>query len=122
MSSWEQDLLPFLDKLPSYTGEIFYDFVKEFVGVIEGEILEIQRIKNVRILLQIPDVFLFFKINNKDILNLKERACFIDDDSSYTVRPGIRSNIEQFIELLKDHDKSITKSDVNKGTNNCICG
>ncbi len=80
MTSWEQDLLPFLDKLPSYTGEIFYNVVKEFVGVIEGEILEIQRIKSVRILFQIPDVFSFFQISNKDILNLKERACFIDDD------------------------------------------
>jgi hypothetical protein len=121
MTSWEQDLLPFLDKLPSYTDEVFYNFVKDFVGVIEGEILEIQRIKNVRILLQIPDVFSFFQINNKDILNLKERACFIADDSSYIVRPGIRSNIEQFIELLKDHYKSVTTSNEIKGINNCMC-
>lgn len=122
MTSWEQDLLPFLDKLPSYNGEIFYNFVKEFVGVIEGEILEIQRIKSVRILLQVPDVFSFFRISNKDILNLKERACFIDDDSSYIVRPGIRSNIEQFIELLKNHYKSVITSNGIKGINNCMCG
>ena len=80
MSSWEQDLVPFLDELPTYSDAVFYNFVKTFVGVIEGDILEIQRIKNVRILLQIPDVFSFFQINNKDILKLKEQACFIDVD------------------------------------------
>ncbi|CAF4059415.1 unnamed protein product, partial [Rotaria magnacalcarata] len=85
---WEQDLLPFLDELPTHS-----------------DILEIQRIKNVRILLQIPDVFSFFQINNKDIFKLKEQACFIDDNSNYIVRPGIRSDIEQFIELLKNHCK-----------------
>jgi hypothetical protein len=120
MSIWEQDLLPFLDKLPSYTDEVFYNFVKDFVGVVEGEILEMQRIKNVRILLKIPDVFSFFQINNKDILKLKEKACFIADDSSYIVRPGIRSNIEQFIELLKSHYESTTSNDI-KGMNNCMC-
>ena len=66
-----------------------------------------QRIKNVRILLQILDVFSFFQINNKDILKLKKQACFIDDDSSYIVRPGIRSNIEQFIELLKNSSRFV---------------
>ncbi|CAF4004750.1 unnamed protein product [Rotaria sordida] len=122
MASWEQDLLPFLDELLSYTDEAFYNFVRNFVGVIEGDILEIQRIKNVRILLQIPDVFSFFQINNKDILNLKERACFIVDDSSYIVRSGIRSNLEQFIELLKNHYKPVTATNQIKGVNNCMCG
>jgi len=122
MADWEQDLLPFLDELPSYTNETFYNFVKDFVGVIEGEMLEIQRIKNVRILLQIPDVFSFFRINNKDVLNLKERACFIADDSSYNLRPGIRSNMEQFIELLKNHYKPVTAPNQIKGVNNCMCG
>ncbi|CAF1327655.1 unnamed protein product [Rotaria sp. Silwood1] len=122
MSSWEQDLLPFLDELPTYSDAVFYSFVKNFVGVIEGDILEIQRIKNVRILLQIPDVFSFFQINNKDILKLKEQACFIDDDSSYIVRPGIRSNIEQFIELLKNHYKPIIEPNHAQGENSCMCG
>lgn len=121
MINWEQDLSQFLDKLPSYTDDVFYSFVKDFVGIVEGEILEIQRIKNVRILLKTPDVFSFFQINNQHILSLKERACFIADDSSYIVRPGIKCNLEQFIELLKSHYKSTTSNEI-KGTNNCICG
>ena len=121
MATWEEDLLPFLDELPYYTNEDFYNFVKNFVGVIEGEIFEMQRIKNVRVLLQIPDVFSLFQINNKDILNLKERACFIADDSSYVVRSGIRANIEQFIELLKQHYKPATARNRHEGLNICIC-
>ncbi|CAF2068100.1 unnamed protein product [Rotaria magnacalcarata] len=122
MSSWEQDLLPFLDELPTYSDAVFYNFVKNYVGVIEGDIIEIQRIKNVRILLQISDVFSFFQINNKDIFKLKERACFIDDNSNYIVRPGIRSDIEQFIELLKNHCKPITEPNYAQGENSCMCG
>ncbi|CAF3630509.1 unnamed protein product [Rotaria socialis] len=91
-------------------------------SLLDSDILEIQRIKNVRILLQIPDVFSFFQKNNKDILKLKEQACFIDDDPSCVVRPGIRSNIEQFIELLKNHYKPITEPNHAQGENSCMCG
>ncbi|CAF4740615.1 unnamed protein product [Rotaria socialis] len=100
--------------LPSLDDEINFDE--------DSDILEIQRIKNVRILLQIPDVFSFFQKNNKDILKLKEQACFIDDDPSCVVRPGIRSNIEQFIELLKNHYKPITEPNHAQGENSCMCG
>lgn len=122
MSSLEQDLMPFLDELPFYTGDLFYDFVKKVVGFVEGEIMEIQQIKNVRILLQTSDVFSFFKINNKDIFKLKQKACLIDDDLSYVVRPGIRANIEEFIEVLKDHYNPITTSSRTDRMNSCICG
>ena len=103
MTNMNEDSSSFLDNISSYSDDVFYRFAKEFVGVVEGEILEIQRIKNVRLLLRIPDVFSFFQINSKDTLDLKERACFINDDMEYVVRAGVRSNIEQFIELLQKH-------------------
>ena len=67
----------FLDNLSSYSDDVFYKFVKEFVGEIEGEILEIQRIKNVRILLQIPDIFSFFRINCKETFDLKKKLVLL---------------------------------------------
>ncbi|CAF2945704.1 unnamed protein product [Rotaria sp. Silwood2] len=131
MASMEQELLPFLENISSYSDDIFYKFVREFVGVIESEILEIRRIKNVRILLQVPDVFLFFQINSKDILKLKEKACFVTDDLQFIVRPGIKSNIEQFIEALKKYYESTSTnvnyissqrtSNVIKKTDYCMC-
>lgn len=121
MTSLEQDLAPFLDELPSYNGKNFYDLVKKFVGAVESEILEIQRIKNVRILLKITDVFSFFQVNNKDLALLKEQACLIGDNSCYIVRPGIRSNLEEFIEVLKNHYQPTTTSIQGKVSNSCIC-
>ncbi|CAF4293122.1 unnamed protein product [Rotaria magnacalcarata] len=106
MTTLEEELLPILGNVSSYSGDAFYKLVKDYVGIVEGEILEIQCIKNIRILLRIPDVFSFFQMNSKDIISLKQRACIIDDDMSYVVRAGIRSNIEQFIELLKQFHES----------------
>ncbi len=45
MDSEQGDLSLILDNISSYSGDAFYDFVKEFVGVIESEILKIQRVK-----------------------------------------------------------------------------
>ena len=87
----------------SYSEITFYDFVKNFVGDIEAEILQMQCIKNARTLLRINDVFSFFRINSKEIFDLKQRACFINDDMSHIVRPGVRSNMEYFLELVRNY-------------------
>ncbi|CAM4815916.1 unnamed protein product [Rotaria magnacalcarata] len=131
MATLEEELLPILDNVSSYSGDAFYKLVKDYVGIVEGEILEIQCIKNIRILLRIPDVFSFFQMNSKDIISLKQRACIIDDDMSYVIRAGIRSNIEQFIELLKQFHESksnnsnfpsqTTTSTAIKQSGQCIC-
>ncbi|CAF3788942.1 unnamed protein product [Rotaria sp. Silwood1] len=106
MNCEQSELSTLLDDLWLYSDDVFYDFVKKFVGQIEGEILEIQHIKNVRILLQIPDIFSFFQINCKEAYDLKKKACFIDDDMNFIVREGIKCNIEQFVDLLKRHYQS----------------
>jgi hypothetical protein len=132
MASIEQELMPFIDNIPSYSGDIFYKFVKDYVGVVEGEIFEIQRIKNIRILLQIPDVFSFLKINCKETLELKERACFVTDDFQYTIRPGIKSNIQQFIQFLRTYYESTSSNvdfdsaqrktpNANTEIDHCVC-
>jgi hypothetical protein len=129
----EQSEIPTLpNDLWSYSDDVFYTFVKGFVGDVEGEILEIQCIKNVRILLQVPDIFLFFQINCKETFDLKQKACFVGDDMKFMIRPGIKYNIERFIDLLKRHFESkltnnniilpdTTVSTENKKTSQCIC-
>ncbi|CAF3156472.1 unnamed protein product [Rotaria sp. Silwood2] len=106
MNCEQSELSTLPDDLWSYSDDVFYDFVKKFVGQIEGEILEIQHVKNVRILLQIPDIFLFFQINCKETYDLKKKACFIDDDMNFIAQEGIKCNIEQSIDLLKRHYES----------------
>ena len=85
MNCEPSEMSTLLDDLWSYSDDAFYNFVKEFVGRIEGEILEIQCIKNVRILLQVPDIFSFFQINCKETYDLKKKACFVADDMSFMV-------------------------------------
>ena len=103
MADIERELLPFVNEIPTYSGNVFYQFVKDNVGVVEGQVLEVQRIKNVRILLQAPDVFSFLKINCKEISTLKDEAGFTSDNHEYFVRPGIRSNMEQFVQFARKH-------------------
>jgi hypothetical protein len=94
--------------------------------------LEIQCIKNVRILSQVPDIFSFFQINCKETFDLKKKACFVGDDMKFMVRPGIKYNIERFIDLLKKHYESklvnntiilpyTTISTENKKISQCMC-
>lgn len=94
---------PFPDDFFSYSENRFYDFVKDFVGDIEAEIPQIQCIKNIRTLLRVNDVFSFFRMDCKETSDLKQKACFINDDMTYIVRAGIQSNMEHFIESLRRH-------------------
>ncbi|CAF1521394.1 unnamed protein product [Adineta steineri] len=87
----------------SYSDDAFYSFLKGFAGDVEGEILEIQCIKNIRILLKVPDIFSFFQMNCKETFDLKKKACFVDDDMKFMVQSGIKYDIEQFIDSLKRH-------------------
>jgi hypothetical protein len=105
MISIDNDQSPFPDDISSYSDDVFYKFVEEFVGEIEAEIWKVQRIRNVRILLRVPDVFSCFELECKEIRDLKTRACFVDD-TRYVVRAGIRYNIEHFIDLLRKHNVS----------------
>lgn len=108
----------FPDDLFSYSENKFLDFVKDFVGDIEAEILRVQCIKNVRTLLRIDDVFSLFRISCKETFPLKQMACFINDDMTYIVRPGIKSNMEYFIDSLrKSYASSGTKEQSSSFTN-----
>ncbi|CAM4788583.1 unnamed protein product [Rotaria magnacalcarata] len=132
MSCEQNEILTLPDDLWSYSDDVFYDFVKEYVGEIEAEILKIQRIKNVQTLLQVPDVFSFFQINCKETYDLKKKVCFIADDMTFMVRAGVRFNIQQFINLLKlqfesrlinvNAGSSATTTPIeNKKSAQCIC-
>ena len=91
----------FPDDLLSYSENRFFEFVKDFVGDIEAEILRIQCIRNVRTLLHVDDVFSLFDVSCKETFALKQISCFINDDLTYIVRPGIKSNMEYFIDSLR---------------------
>ncbi|CAF4335771.1 unnamed protein product [Didymodactylos carnosus] len=85
----------------TYSNDNFYDFVQEFLGDVESDIVKIQCLKNARLLLHTPNVFSLFDLDCADLLELKKRACFILKNNSYVVRPGIIYNIEYLINIFK---------------------
>ena len=94
-----QLLLP--DDIVSYENDSFYNFVRVFVGDIEKEILQVQHIKNIRLLLLVPDVFSFIDLECEDLLDLKKRVCFLVGNTHFVVKPGIKFNMEYFIRLAR---------------------
>lgn len=109
----QNDPLQLPDDLFSYENDKFFDFVHRFAGDIEAEILQIQRIKNARLLLLVPDVFSFLELECEALVNLKQRACFLTTDKRVVVKPGIKFNVELFIELVRR--KSLS-SGINKSS------
>lgn len=91
----------------SYSGDRFYDFVTNFVGEIEMNILRVQCIGNVRTVSHVTDVFAFFKLNCEETSVLKAQACFVTDDNVVVVKTGIRSNMEYFLTLLQSSYPSL---------------
>ncbi|CAF4833561.1 unnamed protein product, partial [Rotaria sp. Silwood2] len=91
-------LLP--DDIFSYTDTQFYDIVKRIVGESAAELLEIQSIRSPDSLLQIPDVFAILNIKCAALNSLKEKICLKSDDDLYIVKPGIKSLMNYFCELI----------------------
>ena len=99
-------LLP--DDIFSYTDTKFYDVVKRIVGESAADLLEIQSIRSTDLLLQIPDVFAILNIKCSALNSLKEKICLRTDDDLYIVKPGIKSLVNYFYELIiKKQDENI---------------
>ena len=99
-------LLP--DDIFSYTDTKFYDVVKRIVGESVADLFEIQSIRSIDLLLQIPDVFTILNIKCSALNSLKEKICLKTDDDLYIVKPGIKSLMNYFYELIiKKQDENI---------------
>ncbi|CAF3017336.1 unnamed protein product [Rotaria sp. Silwood2] len=75
------DLNNLSDDLLSYRNDRLYTFIEENVGIDEMMIIKMQSINNVRILINVPDIMAFLSFNSKEIIEIKSRICFIDEDN-----------------------------------------
>jgi hypothetical protein len=91
-------LLP--NDILSYNDTQFYNVVKQFVCDDAGDFLELQGIRNADSLILIPDVFAVLNINCAALKPLKEKLCLKSDDNIYMVKPGIKSLMSYFCELI----------------------
>ncbi|CAF0982891.1 unnamed protein product [Rotaria sp. Silwood1] len=84
----------------SYNDTQFYNVVKRFVCNDAADLLEFQAIRNADSLVLIPDVFAILNINCAALQPLKEKLCLKSDDDISLVKPGIKSLMNYFCELI----------------------
>ncbi|CAF4870296.1 unnamed protein product [Rotaria sp. Silwood2] len=108
------DLNNLSDDLLSYRNDRLYTFIEENVGIDEMMIIKMQSINNVRILINVPDIMAFLSFNSKEIIEIKSRICFIDEDNKrFMVKAGIQINLDNLISVLKDKRKKTNKTNKN---------
>jgi hypothetical protein len=101
------DLSNISDDVLSYSNDHLYTFIEESLGTDEMMLIKIQSINNVRALLNVPDLMGFLSFNSKEIVALKQRICFIDEDNErFMVKAGIKTNIDDLVLALKEKKKN----------------
>ncbi|CAF4395395.1 unnamed protein product [Rotaria sp. Silwood2] len=104
------DLNNLSDGVLSYCNDRLYKFIEENLGIDEMMVIKMQSINSVRTLINVPDIIAFLSFNSKEIIELKSRICFIDEDNKrFMVKAGIQTNIDNLISVLKDKRKKQTK-------------
>ncbi|UJR29459.1 hypothetical protein I4U23_010671 [Adineta vaga] len=104
------DLSKLPDDVLSYTNDRLYTFIEETLGLDEMMVIKIQSINNVRALMNVPDIMAFFSFNSKEIIALKKRVCFVDEDNNlFLVKAGIKTNIENLVSSLRKKKNKETK-------------
>lgn len=106
-------LLP--NDILSYTDTQFYNVAKQIIGDDAVELLEIQGIRSPDSFVLIPDVFAILDIKCAALNSIREKLCLKSDDGKYVVKPGIKSLMNCFCELIiKKKDEDMKNSNKQK--------
>jgi hypothetical protein len=105
------DLNSLSNEVLFYVNDQFYKFIENCLGVDEMNLLKVQSIKNIRTLIKVPDIFSVLSFKNKELLDLKNRLCFIDDDdnNNIIVKAGIKTSFDDLITTLKEKNNKYSK-------------
>ncbi|CAF1534009.1 unnamed protein product, partial [Adineta steineri] len=82
-------------------GDDFFSIVQLLAGDAVRDILQIQLINSATKLLNIENVFAFFQIESDETDIIKAESCFKSKTGEYIVKPGIQTNLSNFVKLLK---------------------
>jgi hypothetical protein len=96
------DLNNLPDEILLYSNDQFYQFIESCLGADEMNLLKIQSIKNTRTLLKVPDIFSVLSIKCKELVDLKNRLCFIDEDNNAIIKAGVKTDFDDLISILKE--------------------
>jgi hypothetical protein len=105
------DLNSLPDEVLLYSNDQFYKFIENCLGVDESNLLKLQSIKNTRTLLKVPDIFAAFSVKCKELVVLKNRLCFIDDDNdnNIIIKAGVKTSFDDLITLLNEKNNKYLK-------------
>lgn len=105
-----------LNNLPEevllYSNDQFYQFIEDCLGVDEMNLVKIQCIKSIRTLMNVPNVFSVLNLKCKELIDLKSRLCFVDDEDSnrIVIKAGVQTGFDDLIAILKEKNKRNCKS------------
>ena len=78
-----------------------YELASKLAGPVEVELLGAQGIRSTYSLVHTEDVFDVLKYECEALNEIKEDACLRLVDNRYVVKPGCKSNMRYFSQLLK---------------------
>ncbi|CAF3928159.1 unnamed protein product [Rotaria sordida] len=91
------------DEVLFYSNDQFYQFIESRLGVDEMNLLKIQSIRNTKTLLKVPDIFSVLGIKCKELVDLKNRLCFVDEDNNnIIIKAGVKTDFDDLITILKE--------------------
>jgi hypothetical protein len=100
-----------------YRDEEFYFLVDQLAGAEEAELLRIQSIRTVNSFLRITDIFYVLSIDSGEINKVKRQICFLLNNNTYVIKPGIRGSIEYLRDLFLKKTKELSKPGNDRITN-----
>ncbi|CAF2663583.1 unnamed protein product [Rotaria sp. Silwood2] len=108
------DLNNLLDEALFYSNDQFYKFIEDCLGVDEMNLLKMQSIKNIRTLLNLPDVFAILSVNCKELVDLRNSICFADEDNNnIIIKSGIKAGMNSLITTLQEKKSKYIKQTKN---------
>jgi ABC-type sulfate/molybdate transport systems ATPase subunit len=81
--------------------EPFYELVHKLAGPVEAKLLEVQGVRSAYSLMYTDDIFDVLKYQCKELNEIKKNACLLLDDNQFIVKPGCKSNLKYFTQLLR---------------------
>ncbi|CAF4556162.1 unnamed protein product [Rotaria sp. Silwood2] len=115
------DLNNLPDEVLFYSNDQFYKFIEDCLGVDEMNLLKIQSIKNIGILLNVPDVFAILSVNCKELVDLRNSICFVDEDNNnIIIKSGIKAGMNSVITTLQEKNSKYIKQTKNSKSSSSL--
>lgn len=101
-------------ELPSdilnYRDEAFYSIVNRLTGSEETELLRIQCVRSVNSFVRISNIFDVLNIDSEEINRIKKEVCFVLNDNTYVIKPGIKASMDYLRDLFFKKQREMGKN------------